>query len=197
MVSFPYNHSMPQDFKYKNITISGKIGVGTTTLAKSLTEILDWKYINAGELQRMWDREHGVDEIRQGATARPDERERDIDERMTKRILQNEKNYICEGWLSGFMAQRILRVLKVLLVCSDEAIRIDRVVNRDKVTVFDAKHFIKTREEENIKKWQTLYGKYDFWDPSYYDLVIDTFSSGPMQTLGKVLDKLGYKNNRV
>lgn len=197
MISFPYNHSMPQDFKYKNITVSGKIAVGTTTLAKSLTGILDWKYVNAGELQRMWDREHGIDEIRQGATARPDERERDIDERMTKRILQNEKNYICEGWLSGFMAQRISGVLKVLLVCSDEAIRIDRVVNRDRVTIEEAKRFIRQREEENISKWKKLYGDFDFWDPSYYDLVIDTFSSGPMQTLGKVLDKLGYKNNRV
>lgn len=182
---------MEKHFKYKNITVSGKIAVGTTTLAKNLQQILDWQYISAGELQRQWDQQHGVDTMKQGATVRSDDHERSIEE-MTKKILSNEKHYICEGWLSGFVAQEIPEVLKVLLVCRDEAIRIDRIVNRDRLTVEEAKHFLKIREEENLQKWQKLYGNYDFWDPRYYDLVIDTYSSGPMETLGKVLDKLGF-----
>lgn len=187
---------MEKRFNYKNITLSGKIAVGTTTLAKNLIEILGWKYVNAGELQRQWDREHGVDTIKQGATARPDNHERSVEE-MTKRILENETHYICEAWLSGFVAQGIPGVLKVLLICSDEAIRIDRVANRDNLTIEEAKRFIKTREEENIRKWQALYGNYDFWDPKHYDLVIDTYSSGPMETLGKVLDKLGFHTKHL
>ncbi len=83
----------------------------------------------------------------------------------------------------------------MLATCSDEAVRIDRVLNRDKISVEQAKIFIKTREEENFVKWKKLYGDYDFLDPKLYDLVIDTYSSGPMETLGKVLDTLGYVNH--
>ena len=47
------------------------------------------------------------------------------------------------------------------------------------------------------EKAVTIYNglDYDFWHPKYYDLVIDTYSSGQMETVGKVLDKLAYKGN--
>lgn len=180
--------------KYKNITLSGKIGAGTTTLAKNLKEVLGWEHINAGEIQRQYDKKHGIDENRQGAQARPDEHEREI-EKMTQDKLEKESNLIYEAWLAGFVARKIPAVLKVLLLCSDEGICIDRVVNRDNLSVKEAKQFIRQRETENISKWKKLYGDYDFWNPKYYDLVIDTYSSGQMETLGKVLDKLGYQGN--
>ena len=179
---------------YDNITISGKFAVGTTTLAKHLLEILGWKHINAGEIQRQYDRKHGIHENKQGALARPDKHEIEI-ETMTKNMLKTSKNLIYEAWLAGFVAQKIKGVLKILLICSNDAIRIDRVVNRENIGVEEAKDWIKQREEENIIKWQRLYGNYDFWHPKYYDLVIDTYSSGQMETVGKVLDKLGYKGN--
>ena len=180
--------------KYKAVTISGKYATGTTTLAGNLKKTLGWKHINVGAIQRQWDRKHGRDENKQGALERPDEHEREM-EAMTKKMLETESNIIYEAWLAGWVAQRIPGVLKVLLICSDEAIRIDRVVNRDNVTVEEAKKFIKKREEENIIKWKKLYGDHDFWNPEseYYDLVIDTYSSGPMQTLGLVLDRLNSK----
>jgi cytidylate kinase len=90
------------------------------------------------------------------------------------------------------MAQGIDKILKVLVICSNEALRIDRVVNRENISVEEAKIWIKNREEENISKWKKLYGNYDFWDPKYYDLIIDTYSSGRMETVGKVLDKINY-----
>jgi cytidylate kinase len=178
--------------QYRIVTISGKYAVGTTTLAENLKEALGWRHINVGALQRKYDRQHNINENMQGALSRSDEHEREMDN-MTKKMLKQEKNLIYEAWLAGFMAQGIPGVLKVLLICSDDAVIIDRVVNRDKVTVEEAKQYIKQREEENNAKWKKLYGDYDFWDPKYYDLVIDTFSSGQMETLGRVLDKLNYK----
>jgi len=32
----------------------------------------------------------------------------------------------------------------------------------------------------------------DFWDPKYYDLIINTYSHGPLETLDLVLQALGY-----
>ncbi|MFC1647002.1 AAA family ATPase [Patescibacteria group bacterium] len=176
--------------KYKNITISGKIATGTSTLAKSLKKTLGWKYLNAGDMQRAYDREHGIKENAQGATQRPDDHEREI-ESYAKKMLTTKSNQIYEGWLSGFVARDLPEVFRVLVICSSEDIRVDRVVNREKVTVDEAIKNIKNREEENISKWKKVYGDYDFWDPKYYNLVIDTYSSGPMETIGKVLDKIG------
>lgn len=182
--------------KYKNITISGKIAVGTSTLSHNLQHVLGWKHINAGKIQREYDRAHDINENKQGALVRPDAHENEIDA-MTKTMLKTENNLIYEAWLAGFMTQGIPNILKVLLICSDDAIRIDRVANRDNLTIDEAKLFIKQREEENVKKWKKLYGNYDFWDLKYFDLVIDTYALGPMETVGKVLDKLGYKENIV
>jgi cytidylate kinase len=181
------------NLKYHNVTISGKIATGTTTLAKNLQRFIKWKYINAGELQRQYDRKHDIAENERGAILRPDKHEREMEE-FAKKTLTSEKNLIYEAWLAGFVARNIPGILRVLLICSEESLRIDRVVNRDNYSIAQAKKFISKREEENINKWKKIYGNYDFWDPEYYDLVIDTFSSGPLETVGKVLDKLGFKD---
>lgn len=184
---------MDTPLKYRAVTISGKVAVGTSTLSRNLQQILGWKYINAGDIQRQYDRKHGIHENQQGAASRSDQHEQEIDA-MTKKMLATEQQIIYEAWLSGFMAKGIAGVLKVLVTCSEDTIRVDRVMNRDGVSLDDAKHFIRQREEENISKWKKLYGDFEFWDPKYYDLVIDTYSSGAMETMGKVLDKLGYRN---
>lgn len=184
---------MDDGFGYRNITVSGKIATGTSTLAKNLQNTLGWEYVNAGELQRRYDREHGIDENGHGAALRPDEHEREI-EALAQKTLTEKSHIVYEAWLSGFIARDIPGVLKVLVFCSDDAIRIDRVANRDKVTIDQAKINVRTREEENIAKWKKIYGDHDFWDPKYFDVAIDTFSSGQMETMGKVLDKLGFKN---
>lgn len=183
-----------QKLKYRSLTVSGKIATGTTTLAKNLQQILRWEYINTGLIQRQWDRKHGINENERGALLRPDDHERKM-EAMAKKMLTEKAHLIYEAWLSGFIAREIPGILKILVICSDDAVRIDRVANRDKITIDQAKHFIRTREEENITKWKKIYGDYDFWEPKYFDVVIDTFSSGQMETLGRVLDNLGYKNH--
>ncbi len=176
---------------YRAITVSGKIGVGTSTLARKLSTTLGWEYLNGGQIQREYDRKHHLDTNRGSALDRSDEHEREIDQ-MVKDILKTREDIVYEAWLAGFMTQGIRGLFRVLLICSDEAVRIDRVVNRDGMTVDDAKHYIRQREEGNLQKWHVLYGMHDFWDPKYYDLVIDTYSSGPMESMGKVLDAIGH-----
>lgn len=177
--------------KYRLITISGKIAVGTTTLTRNLVNTLGWKHINIGAIQREYDRKLSLHENKNGALLRTDYHEKKVDSR-TEELLKTEKKIIYEAWLSGFFARNYKDILKVLLICSHDDIRVDRVANRDNVSVKQAKHWIKQREEENIDKWQKLYGDFNFWDHKYFDLVIDTYKTGPLETLGKVLDKIGY-----
>jgi cytidylate kinase len=74
----------------------------------------------------------------------------------------------------------------------DDSLRIDRVVNRDNLTVEEAKKHLFEREQANLSKWKRMYGVEDFWDPKYYDIVINTYSHGPKETLDLVLQALGY-----
>jgi cytidylate kinase len=180
------------DTTYKNITVSGKVAVGTTTLSRNLQTILGWKHINAGFIQREYDRMHNIHENMQGAAARSDKHEQSI-EAMAKKMLSEQEHLVYEGWLSGFVAKEIPGVLKVLVYCSHDEVRVDRVMNRENVSVDDAKKWIKQRETENIEKWHKLYGPFDFWDPKYYDIAVDTYGCGPMESVGKVLDILKYK----
>ena len=179
--------------KYRLITVSGKIAVGTTTLTKNLVGSIGWKHINIGSIQRKYHQKHLIHENKTGAMSRDEEHEKKIDD-ITKKMLKTEKEIIYEGWLTGFFAQSYQDILKVLLICSHDDIRVDRVANRDNITVEEAKNWIKNREKENITKWKELYGNYDFWAPKYFDLVIDTYETGPIETLGMVLDKIGYED---
>lgn len=177
-------------FKYENITISGGIAVGKNTLMNNLKPYLEpfgWKFTSGGQILRDYLKEY----LHPLASLAPDEIHHQIDKRTIK--LLKEGHWVIEGWLAGFLARNFKNTLKILLICSNLALKIDRVVNRDKVSIEKAKKLIEERERDNFKTWKKIYKADDFFDPKYYDLVIDTYSSGPMETLGKVLDKLGFK----
>ena len=174
--------------KYNNITISGGVAVGKNTLKdnlRSYLEPLGWKFTSGGQLNREFTQEH----ITPHAGNVSEEFNRYIENR-TYELLTKHGQYVIEAWLAGFVARKLKDTLRVLLVCEDDALRVDRVANRDKVSVTEAKEIITLREEANMKEWRRIYGNYDFFDPKYYHLVIDTYSSGQMETAGRVIDKL-------
>lgn len=191
--------------KYRNITVSGKVATGTSTLARLLEEKLGWKYWSGGEFFRSYCKEHNIPLEEKSLTE--DAVERQVDFGMREKLLKGDKN-LFEAWLAGFVAQQIPGVLKVLLVCDDN-LRVDRFVNREASSIEEAIAHIKRREQENLKKWSRLYAgewkewvvkpgtlpadaEIDFWHPKLYDVVIDTFSSSKEETLQKVLDALGH-----
>lgn len=203
--------ALPQQFAYKNITISGETGAGSTTLLMLLKQYLpDWQGFNGGEFMRRYAAEKGLfdpnNKFHHSSKVYGPEFDREVDMGMRNKLMTEEK-WILESWLSGFMAQGVPDVLKVLVICSSEAVRIDRIVNRDNVTVEEAKEHIHTRYNDNLTKWSALYAKeweewvvksgkipasdpIDFWRPEIYDVVIDTYSFSKEETLQKVLDAL-------
>ncbi len=174
---------------YRNITISGLVCTGTTTLSKLLADKLGWERSSTGELFRKYCNEHNLP--LEETSLRPDCVTVEIDG-MVKEKLQKENNMIMEGWLTGFLARGLKDVFKILLVCN-EALRIDRLVNRDGKTVEEAKKEIEIRERENFKKWTRIYGVSDFWEPKYYNLTIDTYENSKEQVLDKTLKVISIK----
>jgi predicted cytidylate kinase len=182
----------------KNITISGRIGTGKTTLANHLAEKLNWQVLDGGKVFREIAKEMGISIIEK--TKIPDSLDIEFENRVAK-MLRTEKHHIIQSHLSGFVAQGIENVFKILVVCQDEdgedkeSIRIDRLINRDLISVADAKNEIHKREEEHLIKFKKLYVKNDpdwvYWDPKYYDLIINTYSLNREEALNFVLEKIG------
>jgi cytidylate kinase len=179
------------------ITISGRIGSGASTLASHLSKTIHWPSLEGGQLFRAFTKDHGF------AGKRLDDFDLAYEEKV-KHILEKQSQQIIESHLAGFDAQGIAGVFKILVVCEDEDgtdktdIRIDRLVNRDKATVDSAKHEVLERETQNLAKWQRLYVNNDsdwvYWDKKYYDLVINTYSFNPEESLNMVLEAIAYKN---
>lgn len=180
----------------RNITVSGRIGAGATTLAHKLSEVLGWNMLDGGKLFRQLTQDHAY------PAERPDSFDLEYEERV-KKMLKLEKHQIIQSHLAGFDAQGIQNVFKILVMCEDKEgndkrdIRIDRLVNRDKMSVEEAKYEVKERERQHLEKWRRLYVSGDpnwtYWDKKYYDLAINTYSHNQEETFKIALDAIGYK----
>lgn len=192
---------------FRNITVAGLPGAGSSTLGLNLAKELGWEYFSGGDFMRAYAVSKGLidknNKLHHPATVYGDDFDREVDYSIRER-LQKDSRVIIDSWLSGFLAQGIDGVLKILMVCGDDAVRVDRIVNRDGVSVAAAKRHIFEREEKNLNKWNRMYqkewhdwvgnGKIDFYAPRLYDLVIDTYSHDREATLNLVLKKLGRDN---
>ncbi len=183
------------------ITVSGRIASGSTTLAKHLARYLGWKHMEGGEI--FWEAVRSKLGLHAKDTnLRPDEEDLLFEEKQ-KEILAHERHIVLESKLAGFCAQGIGDVFKVGVICEDEngidqtQIRIDRLVNREEVSIDEAKAEVLEREINDLGKWRTLYAHGDpewvSWDKKYYDLVVNTFTHNQEESLQLVLEKIGLK----
>lgn len=196
--------------KFKNITISGLPGAGSTTLGKHLAQHINFHYHSGGDFMRKYAIDNGYFDpkvsVHHSATAYPDDFDRKVDYEM-RADIQNKSGFVYESWLSGFLAQQVKDVFKILVICSDDAVRVDRIANRDDVSIDEAKAHIFAREEKNLQKWINMYTNewnewvvkpgtlkpnepIYFWRNELYDLVIDTFRLGKEETLELALEKI-------
>lgn len=189
---------------YKNITIAGLPGAGSSTLGINLAKALNWEYFSGGDFMRAYAIKKGLfdknNKMHHPATVYSDDYDREVDYSMRRRLIK-DSHLIIDSWLSGFLAQKVSGVLKILMVCSDDSVRVDRIVNRDGISVTAAKNHIFEREQKNLNKWRRMYHKewldwvgerqINFYDPDLYDLVIDTYSHDRQASLNLVLNKIG------
>lgn len=178
----------------KNITVSGRLGTGKTTLANHLAQVLGWEVLDGGKIFRRYAKEMGF-HIKDKDKV-PDEFDRAFEEKV-KTLLENEKHHVIQAHLAGFVGQGIEGVYKILVVVNDKEgkdqrfVRIDRLMNRDLMSVKDAKQEVEEREEKLLQKFKKLYVPDDpnwfYWDEKYYDLIVNTYSLSQKEALDFVL----------
>ena len=132
------------------ITVSGRIASGSTTLAKHIARELGWRHIEGGEI--FWEAVRSKLGLHTKDTnLRPDEEDLLFEKKQTE-ILKNEEFVVLESKMAGFCAQGIEDVFKIAVVCEDEGkdqpkIRIDRLVNREELSIDEAKAEVLERED--------------------------------------------------
>jgi cytidylate kinase len=206
-------HDELKGFRYQNVTISGLPGCGSTTILNALRSelsALGWRGFSGGEFMRQYAMEKGLlsekNAAHHDASLYSDDFDREVDYGVREK-LQTEKQWIIESWLAGFMAQGVAKTLKILMVCESDDVRIDRVINRDDISVEVAKKNTLERYEKNLTNWSKIYqkewqewvvkvgkakpsDKIDFWQRNLYDLVIDTYGLNQEQSLELALTTL-------
>lgn len=183
------------------ITVSGRIGAGSTTLGNGIAHHLGWKHVEGGEI--FWEAIRSkMDVDAKDTNLRPDEEDALFDAQL-KKILRENNNVVLETKLAAFNAVGIPGVFKILVICEDHKgedqtqIRIDRLVNREGKAVEDAKKEVLEREKNDLEKWRHMYAHDDkdwvYFDPKYYDLIVNTFEHSKEESLKIALDALSQK----
>jgi CMP/dCMP kinase len=188
---------------YRLITVSGRIASGSTTLGRKLAEKLGWKHLEGGEI--FWEIVRSKFNLAAKDTnLRPDSEDMQFDDSLRK-ILKEDENTVLETKLAGYFAKDYKDVFKILVVCADATgvdqtqIRIDRLVNREQMSVHDAKEEVLVREKNDVEKWRRLYANDDpnwsYWDDKYYDIVINTFFHDPEESLNLAIEAIKSKKD--
>jgi cytidylate kinase len=152
------------------ITVSGPHGTGKSTYARVLAEDLGLRYVCAGELFRELAKERGMslESFSRYAANNPE-----VDHLIDERTRTEAKNggVVIDAQLGAWMV-RDQADLKLLLIASD-AVRFNRIAQRDHVSFEFARNETFAREEIQRLRYKKYYG-IDVSDLSIYNLKIDT-----------------------
>ncbi len=164
------------------ITLAGDHGAGKSTYAAHLATQIGLRHVSAGSLFRKLAEEKGLSLEQLGQRALKDPSiDHLIDERTMKEAEKG--NVVVDGQLAGWVLKEKAD-LRIFLMAPD-GIRIERIANRDGVSVAEARRQTFAREKLQIERYRIHYGL-DVQDRSIYQLVLDT-SIGPIGSIQKIL----------
>ncbi len=151
----------------RNVVISGRSYTGTTTLARSLSETLNWQFISAGERFRAYCCQHGCQ-----ITYIPFPLQLEFD-RKIKSEMANQSRTVFEGRYLGCFCKDLDNTLKVLINAS-MSMRIERCLKREDIvqSASEASDFILHRDNREDSDAKELYGLYNFLDENFFDLTL-------------------------
>ncbi len=172
---------------FKNIAVSGRIAVGASTLAKLLSDKLGWPLRDASQIFRDISMHSGFD-LEKDPQKYADEIDRRVDEE-TQTALAVQKNIVVTAKLAGFLSRQVKHTLRVLITCP-VAERIRRYARNRGYSPDQSKKLLILREKLDQTKWSRLYGPRDFFNPKYFQLVLDSSVMSPADEVRQILSFL-------
>ena len=175
------------------LTLNGRGGSGKSTIARIHARYLDSKHYSSGDFMRSLAKERGLSLLELSKLAESDKSiDEEIDRRQIK-IGETEDNFVIDARLA---AHFIPESVKIFLEC-DDTVRARRILdnkraeedNPDFKTTLEN---IRTREASEIRRYRTYY-RFNPYEPSNYDLVIDTSERTPEEIVRIILGFIPVK----
>lgn len=175
---------------HRTITVGGRAGTGTSTLARILEERTGLRYVYGGRIFREAAAARGMSLADFGRLCEEDPTvDRELDDRQVE--LLREGDLILESRLSGWLAYRNdVDAYRVWVVC-DEDERIRRITARDGGDAASQTEATATREASERMRYQRYY-QVDLDDLTPYDLVLDSTTRTPEDLADEVLRRTGW-----
>lgn len=180
--------------KKKIITIAGKPGSGKSTTSRMVAEALGYRKFSSGDLFRSIANERGIDVNNLNTVA---EQEKEIDYAVDERLREigaHETEVVIDSRMAWHWMPDSFRVYLELEL--DEAAK--RIIaNADPVRLANENipqdpiaytHMLQERLDSEIMRYQNLYNANPY-DPSNYDLVVDTLTHNPQQVADMIVEK--------
>lgn len=177
------------------ITLGGLPGSGKSTVRKRLTEKLGYKSFYTGGYARELAEAHGITLEEFNEKVASDRRLDELIDAEQKRISEEEDEYVVDAHIGFHFIPNSFKVfLTVPIEVSAERIFKDsdshiRQRSGDVMESYDEALF---RTKKRIKNHQYRYKKHygiDVYDPSQFDLVIDTSKYTPDQVTEEILSR--------
>jgi cytidylate kinase len=172
---------------FRNIIVSGDVGVGSSTLGRGLAKALSWKFVSAGEISRQYHLDNNIPLWNKAAV--PANFENFLDDRLFS-IAKNESNYIIESHYAGWFARDLRDVFRILLICDLPTIQAR--ISKRRSTHDESPEEVVERMKQLKDKFRQLYSTDDYQDPKFFHLVIDTSKKDVSGTLETALNNFRH-----
>ena len=164
-------------YNIKNISITGDLGSGKSTVAKKLSQRLDLEYFSTGFLQRKLAQERGVDTLELNYISEKDTNIDDYIDQYLKDInVDIEKNYVLDSRLAWFFVDKSFKIY-LTIVPEIAATRVINDHNRQNEpeahTIEERVYTLLERQRIENRRFKSIYNV-DCRDFNNYNLIIDT-----------------------
>jgi|YelNatPaOPRAMG01_1025707.scaffolds.fasta_scaffold04417_6 cytidylate kinase len=175
------------------LTVSGPIGSGKSTVAKILASRLGVEYMSTGDIFRDNARKHrmSVEAFNEYAEKHP-EVDIDQDNYLIER-MKNSDGLVIDSRLAGWLSYKNRITAFRIYITADNKTRVERISGREKVTPDQATVLISRREESEAKRYRDLYDV-DIRDTSIYDMILDTTNMTPEDAVNAIIEKMKELN---
>ena len=183
------NYNIGDDFKVK-ITITGDLYSGKSTVAKAISETLNYTYFSVGELQRSLAVEKSMSITEYNKYMLDNNLDNEVDNK-TMEIGKEEDNFIFDARLAwNFIPDSFKIYLKVELdVAVERSMKDERGKSEQYASRNEAKENIIQRRSLEVTRFKDIYNV-DINEESNYDLVIDTSHMTTEEVIKIAIDKV-------
>jgi cytidylate kinase len=172
------------------VTISGLPGSGTSTVARSVAEVLGVPRLDGGTVFRSLAVERGMNLVDFSLLAETDPTiDLALDQRLAERAVAG--GVVLESRLAGHIAtnQGVAGAVRVWVAC-DEAERARRVATRENLGEPAALAANRNRERSERHRYRDYYD-IDLDDLDVYDLLLDSTAAPPDHLVTRILAAVG------